>query len=92
MSISRPTGSTRSLRRGSAYEPTSWWLTRNRHGCVLCTDGARATVAIQMIDLIGRDGTAQRLAIVVMPPPAPLACSESFNGSGNSRAKGGCIC
>ena len=47
MSISRPTGSTRSLRRWSAYSSMASWPARNRHGWVLCTDGALAAVAIR---------------------------------------------
>ena len=47
MSISRPSGSTRSLRRTSACSSIAYSPTRNRHGWVLCTDGARAAVAIR---------------------------------------------
>ena len=47
MSISRPIGSTPSLRRWSAYSSIAYWPTRNRHGWVLCTDGARAAVPIR---------------------------------------------
>ena len=39
-------GSSRSLRRGSLYSSIADCSTRNRHGWVLCTDGARAAVAI----------------------------------------------
>jgi hypothetical protein len=47
ISISRPAGSTWSLRRGSAYSSIAWLLTLNRHGWVLCTDGARAAVVMR---------------------------------------------
>src|SRR5262249_25460742 len=41
ISISRPAGSARSLRRGSVHSSTASGAVRNRHGWVLWTDGAR---------------------------------------------------
>ena len=47
ISISLPRASGDVRRRGSHHSSTASWPTRNRHGWLLCTDGARAAVAIR---------------------------------------------
>jgi hypothetical protein len=47
MIISRPAGSSSSWRLVSAYNSIARSVTVNRHGWVLCTDGARAATSIR---------------------------------------------